>query len=410
MKRLLLFLSIATCAFGQATTGYHRVGQVLSRGSSGAQAVIQPYSSITVTATATGLGATIYSDPLLTAPISPSVVTADSSGNYDYYIPLDYCVTETISYPGSGGVTIPNICVISKTTTGNINAGLAGQLGYYATSGNSISGEDFATIAQGGTGASTAAGAWANILAGAGAQAPNTVFAGPSAGIATTPSFRALVSADIPNNAANTTGNAATATLATAASSLATTPAQCTVGQFSTGITATGDANCGSPSTSAITQINGGSTDGTTPAGGGIQPLTLSTVNPSPGACGDASHVCAINTDAKGRVLSQSAVAIPSAASPILARLSFVSCTVVDDGNAGEGCEATQAWGTTLPATYYMWCQLGTYASGGTIGNRGGFAINIASHTTTTFTYNIDSRQDAGRGIAALTTTCWATN
>lgn len=39
----------------------------------------------------------------------------------------------------------------------------------------------------------------------------NTVFAGPSSGAASTAGFRSLVSADIPNNGANTSGNAATA-------------------------------------------------------------------------------------------------------------------------------------------------------------------------------------------------------
>ena len=39
-------------------------------------------------------------------------------------------------------------------------------------------------------------------------QSANTIFAGPSSGGAATPTFRTLVSADIPNNAATTTGNA----------------------------------------------------------------------------------------------------------------------------------------------------------------------------------------------------------
>ena len=41
------------------------------------------------------------------------------------------------------------------------------------------------------------------------AQTKNTVLAGPTTGANATPTFRALVSADIPNNAANTTGTAA---------------------------------------------------------------------------------------------------------------------------------------------------------------------------------------------------------
>ena len=46
-------------------------------------------------------------------------------------------------------------------------------------------------------------------------QSANTVFAGPASGGATTPGFRSLVSADIPNNAANTTGTASNVTTST---------------------------------------------------------------------------------------------------------------------------------------------------------------------------------------------------
>ena len=43
-------------------------------------------------------------------------------------------------------------------------------------------------------------------------QTANTVFAGPASGAAATPTFRALVSLDIPNNAANTSGTASNVT------------------------------------------------------------------------------------------------------------------------------------------------------------------------------------------------------
>lgn len=46
----------------------------------------------------------------------------------------------------------------------------------------------------------------------AGPQPANSVLAGPASGPDDDPAFRALVSADIPNNAANSTGNAGTAT------------------------------------------------------------------------------------------------------------------------------------------------------------------------------------------------------
>jgi hypothetical protein len=57
---------------------------------------------------------------------------------------------------------------------------------------------NFVTVAQGGTGVAT--------------TDANKVFAGPATGTAAAPTFRALVSADIPANAANTTGNASTVT------------------------------------------------------------------------------------------------------------------------------------------------------------------------------------------------------
>ncbi len=94
----------------------------------------------------------------------------------------------------------------------------------------------------------------------------------------------------------------------------------------------------------------------------------------------------------------------------ILAKVNFTSCVLADDGNAGEGCTATTSWGSTLPSTYYMWCQTSTWPAGGTIGNQGGYTINIASQTTTNFTYTIDSRQDAARGVGTLNVSCWATN
>ena len=65
----------------------------------------------------------------------------------------------------------------------------------------------------------------------------------------------ALVSGDIPNNAANTSGNAATATTATA---LAGTPTLCTTGQAPTGILSSGNATgCASISSGLTTQTNG---------------------------------------------------------------------------------------------------------------------------------------------------------
>ncbi len=67
-------------------------------------------------------------------------------------------------------------------------------------------------------------------------QVKNRVLAGPATGSDATPTFRVLVSDDVPNNAADTSGNAATAT------ALASNPANCTAGNLPRGIAASGAA------------------------------------------------------------------------------------------------------------------------------------------------------------------------
>lgn len=67
-------------------------------------------------------------------------------------------------------------------------------------------------------------------------QTANTVYAGPTTGSAAAPGFRSLVSADIPNNAANTSGNAGTAT------ALAANGANCSAGSYPLGVDASGAA------------------------------------------------------------------------------------------------------------------------------------------------------------------------
>ena len=64
-------------------------------------------------------------------------------------------------------------------------------------------------------------------------------------------SLPTLVSGDIPNNAANTSGNAATAT------ALAATPTQCSGSNFSTGIAANGNANCSATPAAPVTSVFG---------------------------------------------------------------------------------------------------------------------------------------------------------
>lgn len=70
-------------------------------------------------------------------------------------------------------------------------------------------------------------------------QTANTFFAGPASGAPATGAMRALVSLDIPNNAANTTGNANTAT------ALAANPTDCSPStSFANTIAANGNLGC----------------------------------------------------------------------------------------------------------------------------------------------------------------------
>jgi hypothetical protein len=85
-----------------------------------------------------------------------------------------------------------------------------------------------------------------------GSQAQNSVYAGPATGGSGAPTFRALASADIPNNAANTSGNAATAT------ALASTPTPCPAGNYPLGIAASGNATgCTPAATGTVTNNEG---------------------------------------------------------------------------------------------------------------------------------------------------------
>ena len=110
MNRLLVWLLLTATAAGQATSGFHRVNQVIARSNSGTYAQVVPGATIFVQLTSSGVAATIYSDPNLTLTIPGAKVTSDFSGNYSYYLPLNTCVTENISSPSQGSLVVPNIC------------------------------------------------------------------------------------------------------------------------------------------------------------------------------------------------------------------------------------------------------------------------------------------------------------
>ena len=124
-KFCLLALLLPVMAAAQATSGFHRISQVITRGNSGVTAQIVPSARVFVQNTSTGLAATIYSDPLLTITIPGAIVTSDANGNYGYYAPLNTCYTENISSPSQGSLIIPNICGNSGLSLplGTLNGG-----------------------------------------------------------------------------------------------------------------------------------------------------------------------------------------------------------------------------------------------------------------------------------------------
>ena len=118
MKLRYLPLLLLLSAFASASAqGYHRISQVISRGS-GVQANVSPYAKITVCVTGTNCATqqAVYSNIGLTNQISQPVV-ADGNGNYDYYVAAG-CVDEQISYPGATSQITPNVCFASGVSGG----------------------------------------------------------------------------------------------------------------------------------------------------------------------------------------------------------------------------------------------------------------------------------------------------
>jgi hypothetical protein len=156
-----------------------------------------------------------------------------------------------------------------------------------------------------------------------------------------------LVSADIPNNGANTSGQAGTAL------ALASTPTQCSSGKFATGIAASGNANCATPSggggggVTLTTGLGWFNVFGNSQAGGNS--YTANTVY-------YFQFVLPYTLTAKHVVMD---VNVPSANHMAVAIMDS-TCTKIagsDSILAGAGGSSTTSWGMTAsltPGVYYL--------------------------------------------------------
>jgi hypothetical protein len=196
-------------------------------------------------------------------------------------------------------------------------------------------------------------------------QTANYVLAGPTTGAAAAPTFRALVSGDIPNNAADTSGNAGTAT------ALAADPADCAAGQIATGIAASGALSC-TATPSGLTSVGAttftGALTGTATGLAGTPNITVGTINAGGGG---------MTVDADGDVVVKSLISISAAATGGYLRLSEGSDNGTDyssiTGKADAGTYPAFTFGgsqgsedLTLTAASDKWTIAST--SGATVG------------------------------------------
>jgi hypothetical protein len=193
--------------------------------------------------TAISAASTLGSGSIVLSSVPTNGELLIGSTSDGYYVPATLTAGAGISITnGSGSITITNTEPSSGGTVTSVGLSTPGVL--YSVSSSPIT---------------TSGNIALNLIS----QSANTVLAGPTSGAAANPSFRALVSADIPNNAANTTGTASNIT-ATSNSTLTTLPALTTASSLSSVGTITSGVWNGTPTAGNVWITSG--TTYTTPA------------------------------------------------------------------------------------------------------------------------------------------------
>lgn len=163
------------------------------------------------------------------APTLGALLIGDIPTGYPY-ANLSGVPSMVNTFNGRSGAVVP--------TTGDYSAAQISGLGTFATLNNPMT--TLGDLLYGGaSGAPTR-------LPGNTTSARQFFISQGTGSLAQAPALGALQSGDIPNNAANTSGNAGTA------SALAATPTQCGANNFATGIAASGNANCSQPATTNL--------------------------------------------------------------------------------------------------------------------------------------------------------------
>jgi len=424
MKKFILAALLIVCPFfglSQATTGYHRVSQVLARSNGGVKAEVVPYATVVVTSASTGSAATIYSDPGLSSPISGATVTADPNGNYDYYMALGYCVNEAISSPSQGSQTVSNVC-----SNGSFNGGgtINGSLTVGALTAVALSNAGTPTGTPSTTGGTVAAGSNYAYIVAIDAAGNHTAATNESALVTTTGSTSSITWAwAVVTNAVSyqiwvgsTSGgessyfasntNSYVQTLPISSGTSGTLPTANTTGS----ITTTGTVNAGT-----VAATNGITSGGSCPLG--ALPGSICSNGSVVGTVGMVDPVSIYNgagviTTTTGSISSgNNALTVVSASGWL------VGMGIAVHGAGGGGAELITTVSNILGNTFTLAASASTTVSGATVNHDDTLAIQAAINSGSNVylrpgNYNVTSDLSVTNAISIIgagagTTTIW---
>ena len=170
-------------------------------------------------------------------------------------------------------------------------------------------------------------------------QSANTIFSGPASGSAAQPGFRTLVSADIPNNAANTTGTASDITTTSNSTLVTLSSLSLPTSQLSGTISLSTQAS-GTLQAAQFPALTG---DITTTVGSLV--TTLATVNSNVGSFGSSTSIPSFTVNAKGLITAASGNAVVAPAGTLSG--TTLNSSVVSSSLTSVGTISSGTWAGT---------------------------------------------------------------